>query len=527
MVTQNERLGLLSKMAKFVRNPTKDWSDLDKPEPDEVSGYDRQALKSMIERKRQNDFVRKREFDQLRKLRDRAATGSGKVAPPSVFQNSVVTDHDGRVITLKKIDEIEALMSKQWWRGKQELSTQASPLLTKAPSTLRASTGNFETTQGIDYLETKALTEFTETAMGEGMDAIQTPATASQPSHAGFSDTNGAFSASKLFAADTNHLVTDPELEEAAIRFANGDDAGAETALLEALRSDSARPEVQLALLGAVLDLYRAIGRRHKFDQTILEFSAQLGGVAPTWECAPLPLFEAEAIWVSPAELTADAMELLRDAMGAHPMPWQLDWSDLERITPPALPLVEGLFASLCNEPVALRFSGCETLVKTLRVMMPSGDRTIPSQSWTVLFSVLRATQMIDEFELAALDYCLTYELAPPAWEPARCEFERVDAAASLMAGALTLELTGDVLGDATRALTVPDAPAQRGERIVVNCSNLVRVDFSAAGSILNWVATRQADGYVVEFREVHRLAAAFFGVIGINEYARVITKSI
>jgi ABC-type transporter Mla MlaB component len=220
-------------------------------------------------------------------------------------------------------------------------------------------------------------------------------------------------------------------------------------------------------------------------------------------------------------------MELLRDAMGAHPMPWQLDWSGLERITPPALPLVEGLFASLCNEPVALRFSGCETLVKTLRVMMPSGDRTLPSESWMVLFSVLRATQMIDEFELAALDYCLTYELAPPAWEPARCEFERVDAAASLMAGALTLELTGDVLGDATRALTVPDAPQQRGERIVVNCSNLVRVDFSAAGSILNWVATRQADGYVVEFREVHRLAAAFFGVIGINEYARVITKSI
>jgi hypothetical protein len=54
-----------------------------------------------------------------------------------------------------------------------------------------------------------------------------------------------------------------------------------------------------------------------------------------------------------------------------------------------------------------------------------------------------------------------------------------------------------------------------------------VRVDFSAAGSILNWVAMRQADGYVVEFREVHRLVAAFFSVIGINEYARVITKSI
>jgi ABC-type transporter Mla MlaB component len=141
--------------------------------------------------------------------------------------------------------------------------------------------------------------------------------------------------------------------------------------------------------------------------------------------------------------------------------------------------------------------------------------------------NVLRTVQMIDEFELAALDYCLTYEVSPPAWEPARCDFERVDSDASLNSKETILELTGEVLGDASRALAVTGGALSRGARLVVNCSQLVRVDFSAAGSILNWVAMRQADGYVVEFREVHRLVAAFFSVIGINEYARVITKSI
>jgi len=53
-----------------------------------------------------------------------------------------------------------------------------------------------------------------------------------------------------------------------------------------------------------------------------------------------------------------------------------------------------------------------------------------------------------------------------------------------------------------------------------------VRVDFSAAGSILNWVATRQASGCHVQFRDVHRLVAAFFTVIGINEHARVIPRA-
>ena len=78
----NERPGLLSKVAKFVRNPTKDWSELDLPDQPQESAYDKQALKAMIERKRQNDFVRKREFDQLRKLRNRDPATIASMARP-------------------------------------------------------------------------------------------------------------------------------------------------------------------------------------------------------------------------------------------------------------------------------------------------------------------------------------------------------------------------------------------------------------------------------------------------------------
>ena len=70
MATKDDRPGLLSKVAKFVRNPTKDWSELDNPDQPQESGYDKQALKAMIERKRQNDFVRKREFDQCASWRN-------------------------------------------------------------------------------------------------------------------------------------------------------------------------------------------------------------------------------------------------------------------------------------------------------------------------------------------------------------------------------------------------------------------------------------------------------------------------
>jgi len=77
--------GLLSKVVKFVRNPTVNWADLDTLDTDRDSQYSKQMLKEMIERKRRNDFVRRREFDQLRKLRNRDPAAMANMARPSFF----------------------------------------------------------------------------------------------------------------------------------------------------------------------------------------------------------------------------------------------------------------------------------------------------------------------------------------------------------------------------------------------------------------------------------------------------------
>ncbi len=592
MATKSDRPGLLSKMALFVRNPTKDWSDLDKPEPAAESGYDKHALKAMIERKRQNDFVRRREFDQLRKLRIRDSEGKGGVVRPSIFQTSMTTDPDGRAVTLKKIDEIEAQMSKQWWKGKQDAAAGAA----HAPAAVRpsASTGQstsgeeaaavtakqFETTQA-EVLQADT-TEFVETEMGHGMAHISVRAPLVAARHgvsASIIDVladrsevpDMGFSTSRLFAAEVEDMATDPELEEAAIRFANGDDTGAENGLLQALRGDAIQPDVALSWASALLDFYRATDNRPGFDNAVLEFAMRFDRAKPAWSTlqdsvpgggavptgVPFHVvpsgadnsMRSDAIWDCPPELNAPAMEQLREAMGSHPMPWHLGWSRLAHISTDAMPLLAGLFSSLCDEPVALSFSGSNRLEQTLRAMMPSGDRNIDPAWWAVRLNALRTMQMQDEFELGALDYCVTYEVSPPAWEPARCQFQHANvvqggqvypapaerdlgfsqAATSPVgldgAPATALELRGDVLGDATQALAFANGLPRSGDRIVVSCQGLVRVDFSAAGSILNWVALRQTEGCQVQFQDVHRLVAAFFNVIGINEHARVLPR--
>jgi len=54
-----------------------------------------------------------------------------------------------------------------------------------------------------------------------------------------------------------------------------------------------------------------------------------------------------------------------------------------------------------------------------------------------------------------------------------------------------------------------------------------VRVDFAAAGSILNWAAARHTQGQQTEFVRVPRLVAAFFSLIGINEHVRIMVRTI
>ena len=62
--------GFFRKVVRFVANPATDWADLNSRQDElKETELEKSELKAMIERKRRNDFVRKREFDMLRRVR--------------------------------------------------------------------------------------------------------------------------------------------------------------------------------------------------------------------------------------------------------------------------------------------------------------------------------------------------------------------------------------------------------------------------------------------------------------------------
>ncbi len=592
MAIKDNNPGLLSKVAKFVRNPTTNWADLDSRQPEAESGYSKQALKEMIERKRQNDFVRRREFDQLRKLRSRDPTaGQDLAGRPSFYQSSIASNTGERAVTLKKIDEIEAQMSKQWWKGKQvepvanggnfPMSASAEgKSADSAPITL-APTGEpgtgFALTQPSQLPPEVELqpSDFVSTQLGVGSPKPFIPGAAAPAALARTLDGGGSgFSSSRLFAVELSDDASDPDLEDAAIRFANGDDAGAEAGLLEALRGDSVSVDLAEIWTAALFDFYRATGQQARFDGIAIDFAERFGRSAPAWFSMPEQLdpksagvpatasvesLSGKAIWVCPPILDVASMGVLHQALADAPLPWFLNWGQLVSIKPDALDFLSQLFASWCSQRVRLRFGGAEHLDKALRNYTLSGDKAVSTLWWRVRMDVLRIMRLQDEFELVALDYCVTYEVSPPAWQEARCEYisdsrslvsnaapggrKAMDAtspgwlrgeggqALTVPIGleevpATVVELTGEIVGDAADALQKLEAGLQGAGRLVISCARLIRVDFSAAGSILNWVASRESEGCHVQFRDVHRLVGAFFNVIGINEHARVVLRS-
>jgi ABC-type transporter Mla MlaB component len=89
-----------------------------------------------------------------------------------------------------------------------------------------------------------------------------------------------------------------------------------------------------------------------------------------------------------------------------------------------------------------------------------------------------------------------------------------------------TVELSGSIIGDVSGTIDTLAAKFAGADILSISCAKLVRVDFAAAGTLLNWVSTLHSQGRQVQFNGVHRLIAGFFNVVGISELARIVVRN-
>lgn len=599
------------KVARFVANPTTDWAEINSRQDDPEGDLAKAELRAMVDRKRRNDFVRKRELDMLRRIRREGLTpeqlailGSSNSRLDEVERISELNSKIDLGVKAK-IDEIEQQMA-----GEGFVTTQAQAPHTQRfyetsttpahfSSTSTHSSSSSASTPSLSPPADKAarVSQFASAAEVERMESV--PAPAAVVMGAGMSPLSDAkasvlpliadlpplemtfeattventiepsapplsFKQVQSALSELREVQHDPELDEAVIAFANADYESCEAAISALIRPGGQR-NLQGETWLVLFDHFRATGQQAKFEALALDFAQLFGLSAPQWYSLPKLVAEAArsvrapmgasggVSWTAPEYLVAESVQQLKTRCQNLPMPWVLDWAPLRQLDIEACGLLRELFRSWALQQVDMRWLSGDAFLQLLSEMAPVGLRDADPMLWMLRLEALRLVNRPDQFDETAIDYCVTYEVSPPSWERSNCRV-RVSGASLSTQGPATnispteqstsfmesqiseaaqgpvsiqLELSGQLSGDISETLRLMTAELGAATVINVNCPKLIRLDFMAAGDLLNWVLSRRSENRSVSFTDAHRLVALFFVAMGINEHAKIKVRQV
>jgi hypothetical protein len=645
MSDKDEGGGLFRRMARKVAAPARELAGMTPRETDiRPTEFDKAEMKAMIERKRRNDYVRKRELDTLRRIRREglsgdqaqaltmqssrmdesvearstqssmqsvgikakidaierqmvgassqvsAGTAAAKPAratptvppgPPPPILTTTIFDAEDAAPTLRvplaADDEHETVARLDGGPLQFDVPTDPSPL--DGPDTAPP-TRNFANTMAYDGdpfapprpepAPHHAPLEFTPTPLAAPSPPPQPaplpsnshPYAAGSPAPRSVPNAQSTFDLGGGERVEVSEVVHDEALDEAVIAFAGGDFAGCEKALQALIGPRGERRDHDETWL-VLFDLYRAIGQQAKFETVTMEYVERFHRSAPQWFSLPRQLAEATKKpessqtmtggigWVCPPNLDGEAVSRLEALSMQLPSPWVMDWTALVSVDVEGASRLQKLLVGWANQPLSMNWIAGDKLFAVLQELAPTGVRDADPVYWMLRLEALRLAHRPDQFDEVAIDYCVTFEVSPPSWENARCKAQLIgtthntqtlslsvvgEATTSFMDTSViaedesvptqvqitSVELSGQLSGDLAELMGRVTRQVGDSRVIRISCALLMRVDFVAAGDLLNWVAQRHSEGREIVFHETHRLVALMFGAMGINETARV-----
>ena len=368
-----------------------------------------------------------------------------------------------------------------------------------------------------------------------------------------------AWSRPAALAVDVQEGVSaSPLFDQACIDFANANDADAERALLEAI-SGSPDRELENEFWLALFDLYRAGGNQARFDALVADYVDRFQASAPSWgmpgtHAAPSASGTgAASAFTALGELDAAQARALLLLARSGAAQVALDFNALTTVAPAALAqALEALRVLDAAAGCSIELGGVDNLVDACAVAAPPMQRDLDPTWWHLRLEALRMAGRQDAFENVALDFCVTYEISPPTWEPPKARVRVLQAEFGMLGdgpatrtprgarsafgasqfggsgfsatttGLALARLEGEIAGGSEDFLKPLDRVAAGSGGVIVNLGELRRLDFSSAGIILNWVMAQAAAGRSVRFEGVHRLIAGLFVILGINSVAQI-----
>lgn len=431
---------------------------------------------------------------------------------PQAFVNSQMLQRDLARETTLKIDAIESAMEldilgpprtirtdrpKIAERPREKPAPEATPAKGSEPHPMA-----FQST--LPMMETST----TETLLG--------------------SETAGDLLQPLIFVSETS-----PVIEEAAILFANEQTDLVEQMLMDAIAEDQLGTATR-AVWWMLFDLYQVLGGDQKFESLSIDYASKFETSPPAWraagaspmEVAPVKSGTIPSVAFSGVLDSSIARQLERvQKLSAKAQVFKLEFARVTEVDPVGCVLLLGALKTLQKSDRPLILVGALELTGKIRAIVEVGRRDETEAPWLLLMEILQLLNLQQEFEEASIDYCVTFEVSPPAFEPPKGDKITTAAAEAAPIDPLAERFMMPLMvkGPIAQLLAAISDHAAQHLRLIVDCSQLVRIDFTAAGELLNGLVPIIAQGKPIEFHDVNHLVAALLNVMGYGSQIRII----
>jgi anti-anti-sigma regulatory factor len=327
-------------------------------------------------------------------------------------------------------------------------------------------------------------------------------------------------------------------LEEAAILYSNSQYEPAKLTLEAAIQETLPAGYTSLAWL-MLFDFHQLCHDRTSFDNLAMDYASRFEASPPAWKDditeQPTAASQANmANFIAPAHLDEKIKSSLHTLIKAanNKREVRIDFGTLKALdASSALHLVAFFkFFSAAERPLIV--INADRLKEIALSNIEAGRRDEQDSIWQLGLTALRLLGQHQAFDDLSIDFCVTYEVSPPSWEPMPLWIRGDNEKGTASPGASTKDasgnafiIKGELIGNIGPERQALKEFVQNRRELTIDCRKLKRLDFTAAGELLNEVVNMRNTNKGVLLVEPNYLVYTLMMVMGLHEVAEIRTR--
>lgn len=326
-------------------------------------------------------------------------------------------------------------------------------------------------------------------------------------------------------------------IEEAAVYYANNMAEPAVAALSQYIHDHPDKKEMQPWLM--LFDLYQLMNNSQAFNELSMQFVVKFERSAPIWKtaAAPLPVKKADAVHKDLISLgnrlaASKQMEkLCQLAQGGGSA--RVSVCDITEVELSGCKLMLDGLHSCRKMGKSIQIDGVDHLIATLKKhIIADGHGDDDRLAWLLLFELYQWLGREAEYEDLAIEYAVTFEISPPAWEVitaplavSQAKTQPTSEVKPETVGEEAFALSGVISESSQSRLNELISYAENKQEVRINMADVTRVDFVAVGNFMGTLINLTQAGKKVLILEANEMVRALFYMMGIQEFATLIRK--